>query len=204
MVARILITPLLFAAPLLSGSLSGCLRLSLQCGHLLLLLRLLLLPLLLETPCLLLSVRGVRLLISCYLLHHRRLCLPLLLHHLRYLLLSVPILPLAPRVIALPLFGGSDGNAVHLSLKLCHLRRVPLLALLLVALSSGLIVAPHPVLSFFLPPGLSLVPRPVLLPHPLFGLRGLLRHVLHPPPHLVVHLLLRQRLLLSDLAVFIH
>ena len=81
--ARILITPLLFAAPLLSGSLSGCLRLSLQIGHLLLLLRLLQLPLLLETPCLLLSVRGVRLLISCYLLHHRRLCQLLLLHHLR-------------------------------------------------------------------------------------------------------------------------
>ena len=152
----------------------------------------------------LLSVRGVRLLISCYLLHHRRLCLLLLLHHLRYLLLSVALLLLAPLVIALPLFGGSGGNAVHLSLKLCPLRRVPPLALLLVALSSGLIFAPHPVLSFFLPPGLSLVPRPALLPHPLFGLRGLLRHVLHPPPHLVVHLLLRQRLLLSDLALFMH
>ena len=204
MLARINLTSLLVASPLLSGSLGGLLVLSLEGGHLLLLRDLLLLPLLFESPCLLLSVRGFSLLVFGYLRHHLLLGLSLTLHHLCELVLSGLFLLLAALVIALPVFGGSDGDCVHLSLKLCHLRCMLPFTIFLISLSSVIIFVSDPVLPFLLPPGLSLVPHPVLLSHPLFGLRGLLSHVLHSAPHLVVHLLLSQRLLLSYLAVFLH
>ena len=188
----------------LSGSLSCRLILSHHRVHLLLLRHLLLLPLFLETPCLLVSVRSVSLSISRNLRHHHFLCLLLLLHHLLLLLLSVPLLLLALLVIASSVFGGSLLDGGHLSLHLCHLRRVSPLALLLVSLSSALFVAPHPVLPLFLTPSLILIPLPVLLSHSLFGLNGLLSHVLHSPPHLILHLLLVERLLLSCRAIVFH
>ena len=196
--------PLPFALLVLSGSLSCRLILSHHSGHLLLLRPLLLLPLFLETPCLLVSVRSVSLSISRNLLHHHCLCLLLLLHHLLLLLLSDPLLLLALLVIASSVFGGSLLDGSHLSLHLCHLRLVSPLALFLVSLSSALFVAPHPVLPLFLTPSLILIPLPVLLSQSLFGLKGLLSHVLHSPPHLVLHLLLVERLLLSCRAIVFH
>ena len=91
-----------------------------------------------------------------------------------------------------------------MSLHLCHLRLVSPLALFLVFLSSALLVAPHPVLPLFLTPSLILIPLPALLSQSLFGLKGLLSHVLHSPPHLVLHLLLVERLLLSCRAIVFH
>ena len=99
------------AFPLLTFPLCLRGRLLLKLGQLLLVHPLLLLPLLLETPCFRISVRSVSLGISRYFLHDHRLCLLLLHLHLLHLLLSFPILLLKSLVIASPVFGGfvSDG-----------------------------------------------------------------------------------------------